>query len=133
MSISLINHLSCVAPVMGMIPMSFEIHYSEGEEENFSESWAEAFAELHHLEVRMIGYVLTKFEEGFEESVGKTIVLYAEDPESEASISESILKMELDVVPTGALGIKYARGIEPHFMGYGTFTDLVVNKLKNIK
>lgn len=132
MSITLQNHLNAVAPAMGMIGLSFEIHYDEGEEENFFESWALAFSELRGLDVRLIGYLLTKFEQGFEESVGKTIVLYAEDFEAEKKITEAVLKMELDVVPTGDLGIKHARGIDPHFLGYGTFTDLVVNELQDL-
>lgn len=132
MSISLKNHLNAVAPALGMIPMSFEIHYDEGEEENFSESWAEAFSELRRLEVCMIGYVLTKYEEGFEESVGKTVVLYAEDSQTEKSITNVMFQMELDVVHTGEMGVKYARGIEPSFFGLDSFTALLISDLKDI-
>lgn len=132
MTISLKNHLNAVAPVMGMIPMSFEINYDEGEEINFSESWAEAYLELRHLDVCMIGYVLTKYEEGFEESVGKTVVLYAEDTESESQIKSILETMDLDVVYTGSLGIKHAVGIDPFFIGLSNFTELLVSDLQDI-
>lgn len=131
MSITLQNHLNAVAPAMGMIGISFEINYDEGEEENFNESWAEAFTVLRRY-FHMIGYVLTKFEEGFEESVGKTIVMYAEDPQAQKSMIDTMYQMELDVVYKGEVGVKYARGIEPSFFGMARFTDLVVSKLKTL-
>tara|TARA_R110002051_G_scaffold272298_1_gene332801 strand:+ start:532 stop:966 length:435 start_codon:yes stop_codon:yes gene_type:complete len=133
MSISLRNHLNAVAPALGMIPMSFEIHYDEGEEENFNESWAEAFAELRRLDICMIGYVLTKYENGFEESVGNTVVLYAEDSQTEKTITDVMFQMELDVVHTGEMGVKHARGIAPSFFGVDRFTELLVSDLKDIK
>ncbi|CCK75027.1 hypothetical protein OLEAN_C08510 [Oleispira antarctica RB-8] len=132
MSMLLKNHLNAVAPALGMIPMSFEIHYDESEEENFNESWAEAFSELRRLEVCMVGYVLTKFEDGFKESVGKTVVLYAEDSQTEKSITDVMFQMELDVVHTGEMGVKYARGIEPSFFGVDRFTELLISDLKDI-
>lgn len=132
MSISLRNHLNVVAPALGMIPMSFEIHYDEGEEENFNESWAEAFTELRRLDVCLVGYVLTKYEDGFEENVGKTVVLYAEDSQAEKTITDVMFQMELDVVHTGEVGVKYARGIEPSFFGVDRFTELLVRDLKDI-
>lgn len=133
MSISLKNHLNAVAPEMGMIPMSFEIHYDEGEEENFNESWSFTLPVLRGLGICMIGYVLTKYEDGFEESVGKTVVLYAEDSQTEKTITELMSQMELDVVHTGEMGVKYARGIEPSFFGLDRFTELLVSDLNDIK
>ena len=131
MSISLQNHLNAVAPAMGMIGMSYEIHYDEGEEENFEESWALVFAELRSKKVPLIGYVLTVFEEGFIESVGKTVVLYAQDIEAAQHIKTAMDSIDMDVVAKSELGIKYGRGIEPHFFGLARFTELVVNELNS--
>lgn len=133
MSISLKNHLDAVAPAMGLIPMSFEIHFDEGEEENFNESWAEAFKKLN-LYFWIVGYVLTKYEEGFEESVGKTVVIYAEDANqsAEKAITDTMYQMDLDVVCTGEIGVKNSRGINPSFFGMSRFTELLVSDLQDL-
>ena len=119
--------------IIGNIKPEDDYTHELGPEENFNESWAEAFAELRRLEVCMIGYVLTKYENGFEESVGNTVVLYAEDSQTEKTITDVMFQMELDVVHTGEMGVKHARGIAPSFFGIDRFTELLVSDLKDIK
>lgn len=131
MSISLKNHLNAVAPAMGLIQICFEIHYDEGEEENFNESWAETFKKLKRY-FWITGYVLTKFEEGFEGSVGKTVVIYAEDTTSEKAIVDTMYQMELDIVHADEIGVKSSNGINPEFFGMSRFTKLLVSDLQDL-
>jgi hypothetical protein len=131
MSITLQNHLNAVAPAMGLIQMCFEIHYDEGEEENFNESWAEAFKKLNRY-FWITGYVLTKFEEGFEGSVGKAVVIYAEDTTAGKAIVDTMYQMELDIVHSAEIGVKSSSGINPEFFGMARFTELLVSDLKDL-
>lgn len=130
MSILLKNHLNTLAPAMGMIPLCFEVNYDQGEEENFNEEWAWVFNALRMGVVTTVGYISNVYEEGFEGSVGKTIVMFAMDKNEAETIAFFIERMDLDVVNTTRHGTHLAKGIKTEFFGISRFTNALVSSLK---